>query len=1346
MSLSPAAWERAKQLFHEALQRPPAERAAFLAGTGEGGALLDEVRALLAAHDEASEPDPADEPDPDPFPPTQPRTPASSEPLLASPGAVIDRYKILQEIGEGGFGTVYMAEQLRPVRRKVAFKILKAGMDTRQVIARFEAEQQALALMDHHNIARVYDAGATVTGRPYFVMELVRGVQFTEYCDTAKLDTRRRIALFLDVCAAIQHAHQKGIIHRDIKPSNVLVTLHDGVPVPKVIDFGIAKATDHRLTEKTLFTEFRQLVGTPEYMAPEQAEMSGLDVDTRADVYSLGVLLYELLSGSKPFELKDSLQNGYDAVLRQIREIDPPPPSTRVSTAGRGGAALAERHGSDPHKLRSALRGDLDHVVMKALAKDRNRRYETVNGLAADLRRYLADEPVSAGPPTLGYRLGKLARRHRTVATVALAVLVSLVLGLGLALWQAEEAHAQAQRANHRSKEASEARALAERREAEVRNLLDRAQLAETEARDALAAEQQARREAVGLRLSAQAIALADEDPDTALRLAIEGAQRAPGDDANNALYTALQRHHLLDTLHGHDAASRKLTVAANGRYAVSADDSQLTIVWDLQERRALHRFEDHDEEITAVGFLEEETLCWSASLDGTLRCRALADGTDRGTWSIGDGIHWARSVETDDAVCLWTRDGRLLVGRPADDAAPQELLRVGKPRRSAEVAGRRIVLLDERSRLHVVDVDRAKLPRVLALDDRDPPDYYNVRLWYEQSVEVDASGRTALVRTRAGDLYLVDLEGPSIRRRIVGPDARPGFTAGQALAPSGRWVFALRRSIPGSDMLAEIVDADTGGSMHRLGTTRDFDIRGPAWFAHDSNLLVTTNGTRLALWDVGSGAQVGTLGNDPHGHHALRFVPGGDHFLTAGHSGGIDLWDPTPFETSRVLAERRRGDGGAELSRVSADGRLAIHQAPRSPDGPDAAPPRLLLDLHSDRALAEIAPDLPEQGEVAFSADGLLLFVSAGDGSGSRVLETASRRVLAEPSPPGEFWDVARFTPDGRNLIARTGQEYVAYDLDQQRELGRVPVTWQLPAALSPDGRQLVRTDGASGTVTVFDLARGAELQRIQHTALTFDAGYTPDGRYLCTVANDSGMRIHDAATFATLAICRVPTADYIELSFAPASDRVAVRCAAEILLFEVPSGRRLARWADPDVDYRSCAFAPDGESLTVLDARGRVVHYPLDPLAYARSRIDEPLTAALMERYDLGTPAERAARAEEQRAELASMRALLADALGLYRGNDLAGALRQLDRGAALRKTRSNQFHVLRAVVLTRLAAEGASEGSARERALADAVAELQTLAARGYRNADSLANSPELAPLRGRPDFEAVLDAMR
>ncbi|HEY5914291.1 MAG TPA: tetratricopeptide repeat protein [Verrucomicrobiae bacterium] len=360
--------------------------------------------------------------------------------LTERPGSVIGRYKLLEEIGEGGFGVVYLAEQVEPVRRQVALKIIKPGMDTREVVARFEVERQALALMDHPNIAKVLDGGTTETGRPYFVMELVRGISITEYCDQEALSTIERLQIFMEVCHAVQHAHQKGIIHRDLKPGNILVTQSDGNPVPKIIDFGVAKALGHKLTEKTLFTVFQRIMGTPAYMSPEQAELSGLDIDTRSDIYSLGVLLYELLTGVTPFDAETLGRAALDEVRRIIRDTDPPKPSTRLQTLGGRLPEVAKRRHTEPVTLSRMVRGDLDWIVMKCLEKDRVRRYDTADGLAADLKRHLCHEPVLAVSPSSLYRAGKFIRRHRLAFAAASAVAGALVIGALVATWQAVRA------------------------------------------------------------------------------------------------------------------------------------------------------------------------------------------------------------------------------------------------------------------------------------------------------------------------------------------------------------------------------------------------------------------------------------------------------------------------------------------------------------------------------------------------------------------------------------------------------------------------------------------------------------------------------------------------------------------------------------------------------------------------------------------------------------------------------------------------------------------------------------------------------------------------------------------
>jgi len=418
---------RIKPIFSEAIDKKGSDRESYLNEIcGKDLELKAKVKALLGAHEKAG--DFLESPILD--------TDVILDESIVSEdsGTIIGRYKLLEKIGEGGMAVIYMAEQEEPIRRKAALKIIKLGMDTRQVIARFEAERQALAMMDHPNIAKVFDAGSTETGRPYFVMELVTGVCITEYCDKNRISINKRLKLFMSVCNAIHHAHQKGIIHRDIKPSNIMVTLHNGEPVPKVIDFGIAKAINQRLTEKTLFTRYAHMIGTPAYMSPEQAEMSDVDVDTRTDIYSLGVLLYELLTGATPFDKEELHKANLSEIQKIICEQEPNKPSTKLNALKDSMAEIAECRQTNPEALSGLVRGDLDWIVMKCLEKDRTRRYETVHALVEDIERHLRNEPVLARSPSFAYRAQKFWMRHRsyivttTVVTVLLAGIVVIAV------------------------------------------------------------------------------------------------------------------------------------------------------------------------------------------------------------------------------------------------------------------------------------------------------------------------------------------------------------------------------------------------------------------------------------------------------------------------------------------------------------------------------------------------------------------------------------------------------------------------------------------------------------------------------------------------------------------------------------------------------------------------------------------------------------------------------------------------------------------------------------------------------------------------------------------------------
>jgi eukaryotic-like serine/threonine-protein kinase len=568
-------------IFEAAFALPASERAAYLDRTCGGNAGLRQlVEALLEAHEEAGEflEDPAPGAEPSPAAGTQtPR--AGSETVSVSiekPGDRIGRYKLLQQIGEGGCGVVYMAEQEEPVRRKVALKVIKLGMDTKQVIARFEAERQAVALMDHPNIAKVFDAGATDTGRPFFVMELVKGIPITHYCDENCLSTEQRLRLFVQLCQAIQHAHQKGIIHRDIKPSNILVADHDGVPVPKIIDFGIAKATtDQRLTDKTLFTAFEQFMGTPAYMSPEQAKLSGLDIDTRSDIYSLGVLLYELLTGSTPFDSKALMQAGLDEIRRTIREQEPARPSTRLSTmAAADLTEVAKQRHTEPAKLGSLIRGDLDWIVMKALEKERARRYETANGLATDILRHLNCEPVVARPPSRLYEFQKTVRRHKLGFAAAAALIAMLAVGTLVSTLEAIRA-ARAERSAIVGRE----------REAQLR------QHAEEERARATQAELRARQNlyAADMNLASQAVQAGNIGRARSL---LQAHRPGPGQEDLRGFewryLWAEARGDNFAVLRGHSNVVTSVAVSPDGKTLISGSQDSTVRLWDLASRRLI--------------------------------------------------------------------------------------------------------------------------------------------------------------------------------------------------------------------------------------------------------------------------------------------------------------------------------------------------------------------------------------------------------------------------------------------------------------------------------------------------------------------------------------------------------------------------------------------------------------------------------------------------------------------------------------------------------------------------------------------------------------------------------------
>ena len=644
---------RVEALFQAAVKLTGGQRTAFLnAVCHDDPALRERLDALLVAHEQT-----------DTLPATA--APAAKATIkLEFPavedealGTRISHYKLLQKVGEGGCGVVYMAEQEQPVRRRVALKVIKLGMDTKQVVARFEAERQALAMMDHPNIAKVLDAGTTEKGRPFFVMELVRGIRITEYCDQNHLSTETRLELFISVCQAIQHAHQKGIIHRDIKPSNILVTMHDGVPVPKVIDFGIAKAIEQKLTDKTLFTELHQFIGTPAYMSPEQAEMSGLDIDTRSDIYSLGVLLYELLTGQTPFDAHALVKGGLDAIRRTIREVEPPRPSTRLSTLAHADLdTVAKARGTGSVELRSQLRGDLDWIVMKALEKDRTRRYETANGLAQDLRRHLTDEPVTARAPSAGYKFGKFARRNKGALAVAATIAAILVLATAFSTFQAVVA-TRARTAEKEQRLATQTerdKAVAAQKEAE------RAQQAEQQARlraDAEKAEAAHNLYVANMSLAQQAW---EENNIGRLRQVLEDSKDSPH-RGFEWYYWQRQTHLALKTLRGHVSPVESVTFSPDGRRIATGSSDNTAKVWEAASGRELLTLKGHLDIVNSVAISPDGQRIATGSFDTTAKVWEAASGRELRTLKGHKGGIWSLA---------FSRDGQRIVTGSSDQTA----------------------------------------------------------------------------------------------------------------------------------------------------------------------------------------------------------------------------------------------------------------------------------------------------------------------------------------------------------------------------------------------------------------------------------------------------------------------------------------------------------------------------------------------------------------------------------------------------------------------------------------------------------------------------------------------------
>jgi WD40 repeat protein/serine/threonine protein kinase len=1056
---------------------------------GDDAGLRHGVELLLAAHQENV--DLADEA----RRACDSAVPTIDQPFAERPGMQIGPYKLLQQIGEGGMGVVYMAEQLEPVKRRVALKIIKPGMDTRQVIARFEAERQALSLMDHPNIAKVLDAGTVgernrrlgsadggqetadgnssfalppsprdSSGRPYFVMELVRGIPITEYCDKSRLPILERLQLFVTVCQAIQHAHQKGIIHRDIKPSNVLVTQQDGQPIVKVIDFGIAKAIGQQLTEKTLFTEFAQMIGTPLYMSPEQAAMCSVDIDTRSDIYSLGVLLYELLTGSTPVSKDKLRQATFDEIRRIIREDEAQKPSVRIGASDTIPAVAAQRH-VEPARLGVLVRGDLDWIVMKCLEKDRNRRYETAASLAADVRRFLNDEPVHASPPSTLYRLRKLARRHRgaliSVSAVALAALLAvatLAVSTGL-VWRAN---------------------------------------------------QELRTEVYFQRITVAHRELSTDNLDATLR-----ALRECPEDLRGWEWYYLMRLCKVEPLVLRDSTEvHGVAFSLNGERIASAGNDGKIKIWDSRTRQIVQEFTAHDKAARSVAFHPDGRHLASTGADGWAKVWDLTTGQEvfRGpcdalrkfgaaytvAFSPPDGQYLAAGSDGKVRVWIWMNnrpeapDGSF--SGPEHDSIPVAFSRDGRLA-TRGTAQQGVNLWDVKSEQLLLSLPVDRHPVTSLAFDNDGRRLAsaslgrNVRLWDTRT------GKLLHTLPHTGNVLGVAFSPDGKRLVSVGEDKTvrvwDAATGREVLALGGHTrrcecvAFSpngLRLASASSDGTIRIWDATPlrGGEGQEIRTfTRHSDeIRGAAFSPDADGQTIVSVGqdTRVLVWN----AQTGTVNIDFMGHKVVVFGvawhPNCERIATAGFDG--------PLTTVRVwdVRDARNGRQVFTLPQPSESYALAF-----SPDG------RYLLTGGIDGAVRVWNA---ETGEPVYT-------LGTHDLEIRSVVFSKSGEHLASASSDGsvKLWDATRLDEkqDPRHILR-----------------ARVPGA-SVNVAFSPDGRRLA-TGGENNTVLIWDVQTGEKLQTLEgeHSGEVHTLAFSPDedGRWLATAGEDSAVKVWDSHT----------------------------------------------------------------------------------------------------------------------------------------------------------------------------------------------------------------------------------------
>jgi WD40 repeat protein/serine/threonine protein kinase len=1070
-------------------------------------------------------------------------TDAPMSPPEETPAQMLGRYKLLEKIGEGGFGEVWMAEQREPVKRRVALKIIKLGMDSRQIVARFEAERQALAMMDHPNIAKIFDAGTTDAGRPYFVMELVRGIKITEYCDQNQLPTKERLDLFIKVCQAIQHAHQKGIIHRDIKPSNILVTLHDGVPVPKVIDFGIAKATAQELTDKTVFTQFQQFMGTPAYISPEQAEMSGLDIDTRADIYSLGVLLYELLVGQTPFDAKEMMQGGIDALVRIIREREPLRPSTKLNTLpGNAKTTAGKRRQTDVGKLVHQLQGDLDWIVMKCLEKDRTRRYDTANGLAMDIQRHLANEPVVARPPSNLYRFQKLARRNKIVFAGIVAVAAALVVGAMLSTWQAiramraereqnrlrQQAQAGQQTAQHNLAHQYLRRGQSLSEQGDVAHGLHWMARAHKEAPEPSGALKDIISQnlvAWGEQWKSPRAMLLHDSIVFSVAFSPDGRRILTGSYNGDVQFWLVETGEPLALKIKHETLIWVICFSPDGRRLFTSSDDRTIRFSDAQTGEALSPPIKQDGVVFNAAFSPDSSRVVTGAGDGTVRLWDSASGKPV-------GVPMAHKGNVNSVA--FSPDGRKVLTSSSDKTARLWDGETGEPIGSAMQHAKSVLnaaFSPDGSRLVTAGADN--IAQLWSTSDGKPTGVPMIHQGVDVVVFSPDGHRLLTSGDRAAQLWNASTSEP-----MGAPMMHKDSVNAAAFSADGQQILTA-----GDDRTLRFWSGQTGES---LGAPLYHEATVNHGRAKVTRVFATSNGWTVAGFEghavvlrnipLENRAGATFIASGIQGE-AVAFTPDGRRLLVGDNKGLFWWWS---IETGEVTPSSLRHDARIWCVVISPDGKRALT------GGADRAAKLWSLE-GGERLLWSVAHERGVRAAV-LSPDGKLVATACFDQT-ARLWSTETGQPVGSPIPHPNIVEDVAFNPDGTVLATACGDGAARlWSVKTGQQMGPVMPHHGsvLGLKFSPDGKRLV-TGSRDRNARFWNVVTGQPTGLVmEHQGWVEDLCFSRDGRRLATASADGKIRIWSPETGELLGPPLEGSRQVWQVLFSPDGSRVAANLPA--------------------------------------------------------------------------------------------------------------------------------------------------------------------------------------------------------